>query len=267
MCSLGLSVSSGRKSGDEMASIARLLLVGTKKIYNQNKNICVVKLPLIFTSLGDILSSEFEEARFSSVEAFRGLIDNCIDETMVSQGIAQIKARRQGLKSDPTVIEKICAILEGLLDVHYSDVWDKSFHLISVTFDKLGEFSADLLPEALKNLADMQNMSDDDFSFRKQLNACIGSAVAAMGPKNVLEILQIRSLCDENEWILPILEKHIVGASLQFFLKDVLGFVKAIEKSITKVLAPIENSVRFTKNTSILNCTLTMLRKHHLNSS
>ncbi|PUZ77935.1 hypothetical protein GQ55_1G413300 [Panicum hallii var. hallii] len=236
MCSLGLSVSSGRKSGDEMASIARLLLVGTKKIYNQNKNICVVKLPLIFTSLGDILSSEFEEARFSSVEAFRGLIDNCIDETMVSQGIAQIKARRQGLKSDPTVIEKICAILEGLLDVHYSDVWDKSFHLISVTFDKLGEFSADLLPEALKNLADMQNMSDDDFSFRKQLNACIGSAVAAMGPKNVLEILQIRSLCDENEWILPILEKHIVGASLQFFLKDVLGFVKAIEKSITKLL-------------------------------
>ncbi|RLN07702.1 RRP12-like protein isoform X2 [Panicum miliaceum] len=189
MCSLGLSVSSGRKSGDEMASIARLLHVGTKKIYNKNKNICVVKLPLIFTSLGDILSSEFEEARFSSVEAFRGLIDNCIDETMVSQGIAQIKARRQGLKSDPTVIEKICAILEGLLDVRYID-----------------------------------------------LNTCIGSAVAAMGPKNVLEILEIRSLCAENEWILPILEKHIVGASLQFFLKDVLGFVKAIEKSITKLL-------------------------------
>ncbi|CAL5019894.1 unnamed protein product [Urochloa decumbens] len=236
MCSLGLSVSSERKSGDEMASIARLLHAGTKKIYNQNKNICAVKLPLVFTSLGDILSSEFEEARFSSVEAFKGLIDYCIDETMVSQGISQIKARRQGLKSDPTVIEKICAILEGLLDVRYSDVWDRSFLLISVTFDKLGEFSADLLPEALKNMSDMQNMSDDDFSFRKQLNACIGSAVAAMGPKNVLEILEIRSICDENEWILPILARHIVGASLQFFLKDILGIVKAIEKSITKLL-------------------------------
>ncbi|CAN6274197.1 unnamed protein product [Urochloa humidicola] len=236
MCSLGLSVSSERKSGDEMASIARLLHVGIKNLFNQNKDICVVKLPLVFTSLGDILSSEFEEARFSSVEAFKGLIDNCIDETMVSQGIAQIKARHQGLKSDPTVIEKICAILEGLLDVRYSDVWDRSFHLISVTFDKLGEFSADLLPEALKNLSDMQNMSDDDFSFRKQLNACIGSTVAAMGPKNVLEILQIRSICAENEWILPILQKHIIGASLQFFLKDILGIVKAIEKSITKLL-------------------------------
>jgi ribosomal RNA-processing protein 12 len=57
-----------------------------------------------------------------------------------------------------------------------------------------------------------------------------------MGPKNVLEILQIRSICAQNEWILPILEKYIVGASLQFFLKDILGMVKAIEKSITKVL-------------------------------
>ena len=105
------------------------------------------------------------------------------------------------------------------------------------------------------------------FTFILQLNACIGSAVAAMGPKNVLEILQIRSLCDENEWILPILEKHIVGASLQFFLKDVLGLVKAIEKSITKVLCVHKKFCAFYKNTSILNCTLTMLRTHHLNSS
>lgn len=101
----------------------------------------------------DILASEFEEARFASVEAFKGLIDNCIDETMVSQGIAQIKARRQGLKSDPTVIEKICAILEGLLDVRYNDVWDKSFHVISMAFDKLGMyFSAWLYPPSFMSI-------------------------------------------------------------------------------------------------------------------
>ena len=34
---------------------------------------------------------------------------------------------------------------------------------------KTGEFSADLLPEAVRNLADMQNLSDDDFSFWKQV--------------------------------------------------------------------------------------------------
>ena len=72
------------------------------------------------------------------MEAFKGLIDHCIDETLVSQGIAQMKARHQWLKSDPTIIEKICAILEGLLDFRYSDVWDRSFHVISVAFDKLG---------------------------------------------------------------------------------------------------------------------------------
>jgi ribosomal RNA-processing protein 12 len=57
ICSLGLSVSTERKSGDELASIARLLNVGTRKVYSQNKNIFVVKLPLIFTSLGGWLFS------------------------------------------------------------------------------------------------------------------------------------------------------------------------------------------------------------------
>jgi ribosomal RNA-processing protein 12 len=90
--------------------------------------------------LSDILSSDFEESRFSAVEALKGLIDNCIDETLVSQGIAQIKARQQGLKSNPTVIEKLCAIIVGLLDVRFSDVWDKSFHVISVAFNKLGMY-------------------------------------------------------------------------------------------------------------------------------
>uniref|UniRef100_A0A0E0K602 Uncharacterized protein n=1 Tax=Oryza punctata TaxID=4537 RepID=A0A0E0K602_ORYPU len=236
VCSLGLSVSVERKSGDEMASIARLLNVATRKIYNQNKNICVVKLPLVFTSLGDILASEFEEARFSAVEAFKSLIEDCIDESMIVQGITQINSRHPGIRSDPTTIEKICAILEGLLNVRYSDVWDKSFHVISMAFDKLGESSADLLPEALKNLADMQNLSDDDFSFRKQLDSCLGSAVAAMGPKNVLKILQIHSISDENEWIFPILEKHIVGASLQFFLTDIRDIIRAVEKNIPKLL-------------------------------
>ena len=52
MCSLGMSVSTERKSGDELASIARLLNIGTRKVYSQNKHIFVVKLPLVFTSLG-----------------------------------------------------------------------------------------------------------------------------------------------------------------------------------------------------------------------
>lgn len=56
-----------------------------------------------------------------------------------------------------------------------------------------------------------------------------------MGPKNVLKILQIHSISDENEWIFPILEKHIVGASLQFFLTDIRDIIRAVEKNIPKV--------------------------------
>jgi ribosomal RNA-processing protein 12 len=80
----------------------------------------------------------------------------------------------------------------------------------------------------------------------------LGSAVAAMGPKNVLEILEIHSICNENGWILPVLEKHIVGTSLQFFLKDILDIVKAVEKSISKVYAFIETSLCFTEKKDFL---------------
>lgn len=78
------------------------------------------------------------------MEAFKSLIEDCIDESMILQGITQIKSRHPGIRSDPTTIEKICAILEGLLNVRYGDVWDKSFHVISMAFDKLGKYTTTL---------------------------------------------------------------------------------------------------------------------------
>lgn len=51
LCSLAVSASE-ENSADEMASIARLLHVGMKKVYYLNKQICTLKLPVIFTALG-----------------------------------------------------------------------------------------------------------------------------------------------------------------------------------------------------------------------
>jgi hypothetical protein len=42
--------------------------------------------------------------------------------------------------------------------------------LIMNIIKKTGEFSSDLLPEAVKNLAEMQSLSDDDFPFWKQVH-------------------------------------------------------------------------------------------------
>lgn len=52
LCSLSLSITDKEKSADGMASTARLLDVGIKKVYQLNREICIVKLPITFNALG-----------------------------------------------------------------------------------------------------------------------------------------------------------------------------------------------------------------------
>ncbi|KAI8023198.1 RRP12-like protein [Camellia lanceoleosa] len=177
LCSLGLSISANEMSVDDMTFTARLLDVGMKKIYSLNRQICIVKLPLIFNALRDILASEHEEALFAATEAFKSVIHACIDGTLIKQGVDQIIAsvNVDTRKSRPTIIEKICATIENLLDYRYAMVWDMSFQVVSTMFDKLGVDSPYLLKGTLENLADMQKLPDEDFPYRKQFYILNGS--------------------------------------------------------------------------------------------
>ncbi|KAG6501722.1 RRP12-like protein [Zingiber officinale] len=234
LCSLALTVPE-EKSADYMASTARLLHFGTRKVYDLNKEICIVKLPIIFNSLGDILASDHEEAIFAAMEALKGLLCACIDENLCKQGTDQIKNTDGGSrKSGPTIIEKLCATIEGFLGYRYDAICDISFQILSTTFSQLGESSYYLMVGAVKSLADMQNLSDEDFSFRKQLHECLGSAIRAMGPEKFLTIvplnLDVEVASDANVWLFPILKQHVVGSSLIFFSEYILGIVKRLKQ-------------------------------------
>lgn len=90
--------------------------------------------------LTDIMLSDHEEAIRAAQDAMKSLICACIDEDSIRQGVDQIVAtgNLEGRKSGPTVIEKLCAIVESLLDYHYTAVFDLAFPVVSVMFDKLG---------------------------------------------------------------------------------------------------------------------------------
>lgn len=51
LCSLATSVSANESSADSMTFTARLLHVGIRRVYSLNRQICVVKLPVVFNSL------------------------------------------------------------------------------------------------------------------------------------------------------------------------------------------------------------------------
>lgn len=184
LCSLASSGSPEDSSADSMTLTIRLLDIGMKRVYSLNRQICVVKLPLVFNALkgytlpcsvllllfmegikkfltrlydfnvylsffvldcvnfvmSDFLTSGHEEALVAAVTTLKSLIHSCIDENLIKQGVDQITANANSAtrKSGPTVIEKVCAAIESLLDYHYEAVWDMSFQIVSAMFEKLG---------------------------------------------------------------------------------------------------------------------------------
>ena len=91
--------------------------------------------------VADILASEHEEAIHSAVNTLKGLILACLDESLIKEGVEEIKKVNLNMdsrKSGPTVIEKVCATMESLVGYHYTAVLDLSFQVISSMFDKLG---------------------------------------------------------------------------------------------------------------------------------
>lgn len=238
LCSLATSGSLNESSADSMMFTARLLDTGMKRVYSLNRQICVVKLPLVFNALKDVLASEHEEALVAAVATLKSLIHTCIDENLIKQGVDRITASSNSGtgKSGPTVIEKVCATIASLLDYQYEAVWDMSFQIVSTMFEKLGKFSFFLGEGTLESLVALQTLPDGDFGFRKELHECVGTALGAMGPENFLSLLPLNldaaDLSKSNLWLFPILKQYIVGAHLKFFTKSILPWaVEMKEKS------------------------------------
>lgn len=236
LCSLSLSISANEMSADDMAFTARLIDIGMKKVYSVNQKQCAAKLPLVFNALADMLASEHEAALLAATESLKNLINACIDESLIQQGINQIRGsgHEANRKSGPTTVEKICATVENLLDYRYSEVWDMSFQVASALFEKLGMNSPYLMKGTLKNLADMQKLPDEDFPYRKQLHECIGSALATMGPETFLSILPLKleyeDLSEANDWLFPILKQYTIGARLSFFTESILPMIRNVKR-------------------------------------
>ncbi|KAI4335172.1 hypothetical protein L6164_013842 [Bauhinia variegata] len=241
LSSLALSISTNETSGDGLTFTASLLDVGMNKVYSLNRQICVIKLPALFSALKDILVSEHEEAIYAATNAFKSLVHSCIDDNLIKQGVDQISlnANTESRKSGPTIIEKICATIESLLDFHYAAVWDRVFQVVSAMFHKLGTYSSYFMRGTLRNLADLQKLPDEDFPFRKQLHECLGSALVAMGPEALLSHLPLNleadDLSEANIWLFPILKQYTVGARLSFFTEEILSMISRVRQKSQKL--------------------------------
>ena len=114
---LGALLTSGEKrsSVDEVTVVTRILQHGFQKLLNADRTLCVAKVPTVFHSLTGLLAWEQEEVVFAAAESMRHLIDACIDEAMIQQGVTQVRlhGEEQMRKGSLTPFERICVCVES----------------------------------------------------------------------------------------------------------------------------------------------------------
>lgn len=71
-----------------------------------------------------------------------------------------------------------------------------------------------------------------------QLQKCFGCAVAAMGAENILRLVpvsfNVENLTYANMWMLPILKKYTCGASLGYFMEQIVPIAQSLQKASHK---------------------------------
>ncbi|XP_057858934.2 uncharacterized protein LOC131067795 isoform X2 [Cryptomeria japonica] len=237
--SISLSVSSFDKQPlDETMFVASFLKNGMQKLHMLDENLCAAKLPGVFLSIAGILATKNEDVVSCAADALKELIQICIDESMVLEGVNRINAKGEILCEDQTPIECICNSVETILDNCCGLISNKIFEVISALFS---ESSSVLMEGSLKRLSNLQKLSSISVQSHEKLHRCVGSAVAAMGPDKFLLILPLNfedeDLMEPNEWLLPVLKQHIVGTDLQFFMFHIFPLAKKLSELSSKLFA------------------------------
>lgn len=232
-------LSEEKKAGDESMVAARVLMKGMERLHAVDPQSCALKLPSTFQSLAGMLAFEQEEAIYAAADCLKSLIQNCLDSAMIEQGKAYLQSRVKSLKIGPSAIERVCVTASSLLGYQFSSAWDVCLQVISSLFNKLGESSFTLMPDTVQALADLEGLSDENMTCRRQLHKTIGAAVAAMGPQNFLTLLPLNldsaDLMNARLWLLPILRQNIVGAQLKLFAEKMLPPMQMLQEKVRKL--------------------------------
>lgn len=184
------------------------------------------KLPELFEMLSEFLASSSQNIRISTCECLISFLVNCVpDSAILEPSVFEEKA-----------LEKVAKAAINLLSVKYQSAWMEVFTVLSAVFDAFRWRSIGLLDEALKAVGELR--ANDSFNGKKEADAVIGSAVAAMGPEHVLNILPhnlTKPVAGQpgRAWLLPIFRDNVQVTNLVHFKS---AFVPLSETMFQRVI-------------------------------
>ncbi|KAK1294305.1 hypothetical protein QJS10_CPA16g01007 [Acorus calamus] len=225
-----------KKPIDTVMSAMTLLKSALDMLHALDPSTWSKNLPLVFNHIAGFLNSE---ANISSHAAniLKEIISCHIERsTFLVSGIQSLNDNINNSEANSLI--SICSALENMLGAWNIIPDEHTLAVISNLFLKLGECAHLFMKGIVLKLSKWAVDLNDDVPGKEHLQKCIGSAVIALGPEKMLLLLPItlhsENLTCSNPWLIPILKKYVIGASLQFFMEHVVPLAKSLKKACSE---------------------------------
>ncbi|KAJ5732088.1 hypothetical protein N7493_003569 [Penicillium malachiteum] len=184
------------------------------------------KLPELFQMIAGFLASPSHNIRVSASECLISFLHNCIPKSVIIDPSVY----------DEKTMEKLARCASDLLSVKYQAAWMEVFNVCSAMFDCYKWRSSPFLVDIVLTVGELR--TNESFHGKKEADAVLGSAIEAMGPAAVLEILPLNIIQQQNGqpgrvWMLPILRDNVTNTNLAHFRSEFVPLSEALYQKMT----------------------------------
>ncbi|RAK93077.1 pre-rRNA processing protein Rrp12 [Aspergillus costaricaensis CBS 115574] len=188
------------------------------------------KLPALFNMVSGYLASPSSNIRVSASECLVSFLANCIPNSVIVEPSVY----------DEKTLEKIAKAAMDLLSVKYQAAWREVFNVCAALFDSFKWRSSPFLDDIVKTVGELR--SNESFQGKKEADNVLGSAIEAMGPAAVLEILPLNIIEQKNGqpgrvWLLPVLRDNVTNTDLAHFRSEFVPLSEALYQKVMEFSA------------------------------
>ncbi|KYQ88384.1 hypothetical protein DLAC_11082 [Tieghemostelium lacteum] len=180
-----------------------------------DNKLCNQHLHKYFSILINNFGSDNEQITRTTMDGFRSVIFECINQEMINQAIQSL-ANKNNIKSP---LENVVNTIESILKMTFKKSWDLGLLVIQALFEQLGPNASPMMNGILINLDKLYSL---DMQYQQQLHQIFVSVLLSIGPKNFLSVLplnlNISPMSKENRnWLLPLMKDNIKYTNMSFF--------------------------------------------------
>lgn len=156
-------------------------------------------------------------------------------EVLLKDAVTPACATRQLVEQYHSKLAKVFNTIESCLGYQYHTVWHHVLHVISVMFEVGGLHCKEMFFSTLRALSELRDSYK--FTFNNELEHAVGSAIRALGPEIVLDVIPLMrdngDLNIDRSWLLPVLRENVKNSTLGYFTKNILSMAMSChQKSI-----------------------------------